>query len=61
MLAILQAVTFIVPAGCFLAAFRAIVLKGAVVAAYWPNLAALAVFAVAVIALVSLRLRRRWA
>ena len=59
--AVLQAVTLVVPARYFLAALRAIVLKGAGVAAYWPDLAALAVFALAVMALASLRLRRQWA
>ena len=59
--AVLQAVTLVVPARYFLAVLRAIVLKGAGVAAYWPDLAALAVFALAVMALASLRLRRQWA
>ena len=59
--AFLQAVTFIVPARYFLVALRAIVLKGAGVAAFWPDLLALAVFALAVMALASLRLRRQWA
>ena len=59
--AVLQAVTLIVPARYFLVALRAIVLKGAGVAAYWPDLVALAVFALAVMALASLRLRRQWA
>ena len=53
--------TFIVPARYFLVALRAIVLKGAGVAAFWPDLLALAVFALAVMALASLRLRRQWA
>lgn len=59
--AFLQAVTFIVPARYFLVALRAIVLKGAGVAAYWPDMAALVVFALAVMALASFRLRRQWA
>ena len=59
--AALQAVTLIMPARYFVAALRAIVLKGAGVAAYWPDLVALAVFALAVMALASLRLRRQWA
>ena len=57
----LQAVTVIVPARYFLVALRAIVLKGAGVAAYWPDLLALALFALAVMALASLRLKRQWA
>ena len=59
--AFLQAVTVIVPARYFLVALRAIVLKGAGVAAYWPDLLALALFALAVMALASLRLKRQWA
>ncbi len=59
--AFLQAVTVIVPARYFLVALRAIVLKGAGVAAYWPELLALALFAIAVMALASLRLKRQWA
>ena len=58
---VLQAVTVIVPARYFLVALRAIVLKGAGVAAYWPDLLALALFALAVMALASLRLKRQWA
>ena len=59
--AFLQAVTVIVPARYFLVALRAIVLKGTGLAAYWPELVALVVFALAVMALASLRLRRQWA
>jgi ABC-2 type transport system permease protein len=59
--AFLQAMTFIVPARYFLVALRAIVLKGAGLSAYWPELAALTVFALAVMVLASLRLRRQWA
>ena len=59
--AFLQAVTYIVPARYFLVALRAIVLKGVGVTAFWPELAALVVFALAVMALASLRLRRQWA
>ena len=59
--AVLQAVTLIVPARYFLGALRAIVLKGAGVGAYWPDLAALAAFSLAVMALASLRLHRQWA
>ena len=57
--AFLQAVTFVVPARYFLVALRAIVLKGAGLTAYWSDLVALVVFALAVMALASLRLRRR--
>ena len=58
---VLQAVTLIVPARYFLVALRAIVLKGAGVAAFWPELLALALFALGVMALASLRLKRQWA
>jgi ABC-2 type transport system permease protein len=57
----LQLVTYIVPARYFLIALRAIVLKGLGPADFWQELAALGVFAVAIIGLASLRLRRRWA
>ncbi len=59
--AFLQAVTHLVPARYFLIALRAIVLKGVGVAAFWQELAALAVFAVVILALASLRLRQQWA
>ena len=59
--AFLQVVTFVVPARYFLVALRAIVLKGAGLAAFWPELAALGVFALVVMGLASLRLRREWA
>jgi ABC-2 type transport system permease protein len=57
----LQLVTHIVPARYFLVALRAIVLKGAGPALFWQDLAALVVFAVAILGLASLRLRRQWA
>lgn len=57
----LQVVTHIVPARYFLVALRAIVLKGASPALFWQDLAALAVFAVVILGLASLRLRRQWA
>jgi ABC-2 type transport system permease protein len=57
----IQAVTTIVPARYFLVALRAIVLKGAGLAAFWEQLAALAVFATGALALASLRLRKEWA
>lgn len=59
--AFLQTVTLVVPARYFLIALRGIVLKGVGVAAFWQDLAALAVYAVVVIGLASLRLRRQWA
>ena len=57
----LQLVTYAVPARYFLIALRAIVLKGAGLDAFWVELVALTVFAVVVLALASVRLRRQWA
>jgi ABC-type multidrug transport system permease subunit len=50
-----------VPARYFLVALRGIVLKGVGLSICWPDLAALAVFAVVVLALASVRLQRQWA
>ena len=58
--AALQAVTYAVPARYFLVVLRGIVLKGVGFAVLWPELGALVVFAVLVLALASLRLRRQW-
>lgn len=55
----LQAVTHLVPARYFLVVLRGIILKGAPLAPYWDQLLSLAVFAVAVLALASLRLARQ--
>jgi hypothetical protein len=41
-------------------ALRAIVLKGAGLAAFWEEMAALAVFATVTLGLASLRLKREW-
>ena len=57
----LQYVTYMVPARYFLVALRAIVLKGVGPAMFWPDLAALVAFAVIILGLASLRLRRQWA
>ena len=59
--AFLQAVTRVVPARYFLIALRGVVLKGAGLTAFWTELAALAVFAIVVLTLASVRLRRQWA
>ena len=59
--AALRAVTYVVPARYFLVVLRGIVLKGVGLSVVWPDLAALAVFATAILALASLRLRREWA
>ena len=56
----LQIATYAVPARYFLTALRAIVLKGAGIKAFWGDLAALAAFAAAVLALAAVRLRRQW-
>jgi ABC-2 type transport system permease protein len=57
----LQIVTRAVPARYFLHALRAIVLKGADISVFWRDLAALAVFATAILGLAARRLRRQWA
>ena len=56
-----RAVTYVVPARYFLVALRGIVLKGAGPSAFWPHLVGLGVFAVAVLCLASVRLKRQWA
>jgi drug efflux transport system permease protein len=57
----LQVVTYIVPARYFLVALRGILLKGVGIVPIVPSLAALAIFAVAVIGLAAMRLKREWA
>jgi ABC-2 type transport system permease protein len=57
----LQLVTHIVPARYFLVALRGIVLKGVGPDVFWSDLVALAIFAVVILGLASLRLRRQWA
>jgi ABC-2 type transport system permease protein len=57
----LQLVTHIVPARYFLVALRGIVLKGVGPDVFWSDLVALGIFAVVILALASLRLRRQWA
>jgi ABC-2 type transport system permease protein len=59
--AVLQVITFIVPARYFLTALRGIVLKGVGLDVFWPQLLALVVFAAVILALASLRLKREWA
>jgi ABC-2 type transport system permease protein len=59
--AFLQAVTYAVPARYFLTMLRGIVLKGAGLATFWSELGALALFAVAVMCLAAVRLRKEWA
>jgi len=57
---VIQYITNIVPARYFLVALRAIVLKGAGIAAFWEEMAALAIFATIALGLASLRLKREW-
>ncbi len=56
----LQIVTYVIPARYFLIALRGIMLKGVGLNAFWMELVALAVFAVVVLTLASVRLRRQW-
>jgi ABC-2 type transport system permease protein len=59
--AVVQTITLVVPARYFILALRAIVLKGAALASFWPDLLALSIFALAMLAIASVRLRREWA
>ena len=56
----LQIVTYAVPARYFLIVLRGIMLKGAGAGAFAVHLSALAAFAIAVLGLASVRLRRQW-
>ena len=55
-----QAVSRVVPARYFLVALRSIVLKGSSIDVFWKDLVALVIFAVAVLGLASVRLRKEW-
>lgn len=57
----LQLVTYAVPARYFLVTLRGILLKGVGPAVLWENLLAMAIFAIVILGLASLRLRRQWA
>ena len=57
----IQAITYVVPARYFIVALRSIVLKGADLAAFWVDLAALAVYAALMLTLAAKRLARQWA
>lgn len=59
--AVLQAITWAVPARYFLTALRGVVLKGVGISVLWEELAALGVFAAVIVGLASLRLKREWA
>jgi len=56
----LQAVTYVVPARYFLVVLRGVMLKGVGAVVLWPELAALAVFALAILLFASFRLGREW-
>jgi ABC-2 type transport system permease protein len=58
---VLQVVTYIVPARYFLVALRGVLLKGVGIDVIAPQLAALAIFATAVMVLAARRLRQEWA
>ena len=58
---LLQLVTYVVPARYFLVALRGIVLKGSAIETLWMPLAALAIYAVAMLSLASVRLAREHA
>lgn len=58
--AAVRAVSTIVPARYFLVVLRGIVLKGSTLDMFWREMAALAVFAMVVLGLASVRLRREW-
>ena len=55
----LQAITFLVPARYYLVILRGVILKGEGLSPYWPQVGALAIYALAVVALASARLARR--
>jgi ABC-2 type transport system permease protein len=57
----IQVITYVIPARYFLVALRAIVLKGAELAAFWPDLIALGIFAGVMLTLAAVRLGREWA
>jgi ABC-2 type transport system permease protein len=56
----IRAITYVVPARYFLVALRAIVLKGAGIQVFWPQLVALVIYAGFMLAMASSRLRRQW-
>ena len=56
---VLQYVAAVIPAGYFLTALRGIVLKGLGLGALWPEMIALVVYGLVVLALTSVRLARR--
>ncbi len=57
--AVLQGLSYLVPARYFLEIIRGIYLKGTGLAAFWPQVAALAAFAVLMLAVSTLRFKKR--
>jgi ABC-2 type transport system permease protein len=55
----LQLITYLVPARYFLVILRGIILKGEGLVTYWPQVVALAIYGLVVVALSSARLARR--
>ena len=55
----IQLVTYVVPARYFLIALRTIVIKGVGIHAYWPQMAALSAYALAVLGVAAVRLARQ--
>jgi ABC-2 type transport system permease protein len=58
--AVVQAITYAIPARYFLVALRAIVLKGSDFWAFWWDMVALGIFAAVALTLASVRLGRGW-
>jgi ABC-2 type transport system permease protein len=56
----IQLITYVVPARYFIIALRAIVLKGADLSAFWPQLVALGFYAVLMLTMASRRLSSQW-
>jgi ABC-2 type transport system permease protein len=54
----LQLITYIVPARYFLIALRGIVLKGTALWLLWPQVVALSLYAIGMLMLASVRLRK---
>jgi ABC-2 type transport system permease protein len=55
---IIQGVTYLLPARYFLVALRAIILKGAGLSAFWDQALFLAIYAISMIGISSLRMRK---
>jgi ABC-2 type transport system permease protein len=57
----IRVITYVVPARYFLVALRSIVLKGAGIQVFWPQLLALLIYATFMLGMASRRLKRSWA